>query len=92
MATYMEDAEKAIAEEKKRQEELAEQKKAEQNKLSDEKITAAQESVALQKQQTNRDYIDVVRNAEIQREMDLRNIRETRANMGLSRSGLSSTE
>ncbi len=42
--------------------------------------------------EANDAYREIINTADIQKELDIRNIRETRANMGLSRSGISSTE
>lgn len=64
----------------------------EQQTLRDENVAAATENTNREIEKTADAYLDQVRSAGIQRELDLRNIRETRANMGLSRSGLSATE
>lgn len=74
-----------------------------QNKQADGQIALAEKDAATsieraerdtnkQIDQTNADYLDIINTADIQKELDIRNIRETRANMGLSRSGISSTE
>lgn len=67
-------------------------KKDEISKQGEEAIAEAEKNTTDQIEQTTDDYLDVMRSAGIQKELDLRDIRETRANMGLSRSGLSSTE
>ena len=62
------------------------------NKNYDAAIKQAEQSVATQKAEAEQAYADSILQADIQKELDLRDIREARANMGLSRSGLSATE
>ncbi len=62
------------------------------NKTYDDTIAIAEEETAKKIDETTDDYVDILRSAGIQKELDLRDIQETRANMGLSRSGLSATE
>ena len=93
MATNYYDAAKETAEAYRKQVEESKQESIDEvNTQSDERIAAAVKSTQQQKEQTDSDYIDIINDAAIQKELDLRDIRETRANMGLSRSGLSSTE
>ncbi|MBQ4055232.1 MAG: hypothetical protein IJO75_01220 [Clostridia bacterium] len=70
----------------------ADEQKAELQTKYDENIAQAKKETEEQIDKTSDDYLDVVRSAGIQKELDLRDIQETRANMGLSRSGLSATE
>lgn len=62
------------------------------NTVTDESIAQAETDTAKAIDETTDDYVDILRSAGIQKELDLRDIRETRANMGLSRSGISATE
>ncbi len=62
------------------------------NTLTDENIAQAEADTTKAIDKTTDDYVDILRSAGIQKELDLRDIQETRANMGLSRSGLSATE
>lgn len=55
-------------------------------------VARAERDTAKQVKEADRAYVDMINDADIQKELDIRNIRETRANMGLSRSGLASTE
>lgn len=62
------------------------------NQNADNAIAKAERDYEASVQEADKAYIDMINSADIQRELDIRNIRETRANMGLSRSGLASTE
>lgn len=66
--------------------------KEEIDRQKDADIADAEKKTAEQIDETTDDYVDILRSAGIQKELDLRDIQETRANMGLSRSGLSATE
>ncbi len=70
----------------------AEAEKENLQKTHDENVAQAKTKTEEAIDETTDDYLDIVRSADIQKELDLRDIRETRANMGLSRSGLSATE
>lgn len=92
MADYMATAKKLLEDQTKKVNEDAQKAIDETNKQTDERIASAEASTQELLKQTDEDYIDAINAADLQKELDLRNIRETRANMGLSRSGLSSTE
>lgn len=62
------------------------------NKATDDVIAKAEKDTEKAIGETTDDYLEILDSAAIQKELDLRDIRETRANMGLSRSGLSATE
>lgn len=86
-----------IAEEKKKSnEDIVRQQADEQtalvNKTADDAIARAERDTNAKVEEADRAYIDMINAADIQKELDIRDIRETRANMGLSRSGLASTE
>lgn len=76
--------------------EQAKQQAEEQTALVDQNaqanISKAERDTTARIEEADRAYIDMINQADIQKELDMRNIRETRANMGLSRSGLASTE
>lgn len=92
MASYEEIANEKKEEYKKLMSEQAQQKIDQINSAYNTAISKAENDTADQIAGTEDDYLDIVRSAEIQKELDLRDIRETRANMGLARSGLSATE
>lgn len=80
---------KAYTEERKKQDET---KKAEVDTQIDQNIASAEANVAEQTEETKQDYFDILRSNEIQRELDKRQIAETMANLGLSKSGLNATQ
>ena len=92
MSVYLNNAKDLISKQQNEVDELLKKKIEEVNKQQGERIAAAEQSVEEQKLQNDRDYVDLINAADLQKELDLRNIRETRANMGLARSGLSATE
>lgn len=72
--------------------EEGEKKKQEVNTQLDQQIAKAESDVALQTKELERDYQDIVDTNAIQKELDRRQIAETMANLGLSRSGLNETQ
>ena len=70
----------------------AEQDIAEVNTQIDDQIAKAESDVAQKKVQLGEDYRTVLDTVAVQREIDKKQIAETMANMGLSRSGLSATQ
>lgn len=92
MADYITQAEKAAKEYEEQRKKQAQQQIAALNSQYDQQLAAAQTDVAEQTATAERDYQSEAETIALQRELDLRDIREARANSGLSRSGLSSTE
>ena len=89
---YKKDIDPTLAEMKKGYEEIGNKEKESINQKKDKNIAYAEKETAEKIDETTDDYVDILRSAGIQKELDLRDIQETRANMGLSRSGLSATE
>lgn len=89
---YKKDIDPTLAEMKKGYEEIGNKEKDSINQKKDKNIAYAEKETAEKIDETTDDYVDILRSAGIQKELDLRDIQETRANMGLSRSGLSATE
>lgn len=58
----------------------------------DERIAAAEREARELEKQTTDDYISAINAIDLQKALDIKDIQETRANMGLSRSGVSATE
>ena len=89
MATnYYTEADKYIKKYEEEQTALGEKKKEDVNVQLDQQIEKAESDVQLQKGDLQRDYEDIVDAAAIQKELDRRQIAETMANLGLTRSGL----
>lgn len=89
---YYKKGEEEYAKQEKSANETAQKKKDEITAQVGEANALAERNTQEQIEDTTDEYLDIVRSAGIQKELDLRDIRETRANMGLSRSGLSATE
>lgn len=89
---YIEDANEKIEEYTTGRKETTQKNIDEMNTVYDEQIKQAKDSTLLQEQELTDSYNDIVDANEIQKEINLRQIRENVANMGLSNSGLSSTE
>ena len=70
----------------------AETKKAEVNTQIDQNIASAEKNVGEQIKTTEQDYLDIVASNDLQRELDKRQIAETMANLGLTKSGLNATQ
>ena len=58
----------------------------------DERIAAAEREARELEKKTTDDYISAINAIDLQKALDIKDIQETRANMGLSRSGVSATE
>lgn len=92
MADYFSEKDKTV---KKYKEDLlaqAETQKTEVNTQLDQQIAKAESDAALQTKEVERDYRDIIDTNAIQKELDKRQIAETMANLGLSRSGLNATQ
>ena len=93
MATnYYSQIESTLEKNKKTRTESGQKQKDELALQNEELLQSAQKTFDENVEKTNEDYEDIAKAAALQKELDLRDIREARANMGLSRSGLSSTE
>lgn len=80
---------KTEEEERKKQDET---KKAELQTQHDQDIASAEKNVGEQIKTTEQDYLDIVASNDLQRELDKRQIAETMANLGLTKSGLNATQ
>lgn len=89
---YIEEAEKRAQTYENMRKTQADEQTALVNKNADDAIARAERDTTTQIQDADRSYIEMINDADIQKELDIRDIRETRANMGISRSGLASTE
>ena len=92
MSIYSEKKDENI---KKRNEEIdAEKKKAEElvNKSADEAIQRARNELSTKTTEANQEYRDSILRADLQKELDLRDIRESMAKSGMARSGISQTQ
>lgn len=93
MATnYYTEADKLIKKQEEEQVALGEKKKEEVNTQLDQQIAKAESDVQLKKGDLQRDYEDIVDATAIQKELDRRQIAETMANLGLTRSGLNASQ
>ena len=91
-STYRKNAKKLIDEATVNAEKNLEEQYAEIDRVADERIASAETAAVEGKVAADEAYRDVVDTAAVQRELDRRQIQETMANMGLSRSGLNATQ
>ena len=92
MSTYSERGEKLKKENKTAVDEQMAVKKEELDLQIDQQLQNAEKTAASAIDAVDTNYRSVVDSAAVQRELDRRQIRETMANMGLSRSGLNATQ
>lgn len=92
MSTYSERGEKLKKENKTAVDEQTAVKKEELDLQIDHQLQKAEQTVSAGVDTADANYRSVVDAAAVQRELDRRQIQETMANMGLSRSGLNATQ
>ncbi len=92
MGRFLDDSEKLIKENEEKIDENAKKKIDNATAVHDSNIQTAEREYADAERAATDDYVSAINSIDLQKALDIKDIQETRANMGLSRSGISATE